>query len=75
MAVAFPEFDSEMMAVALRMAECGLGATAPNPSVGAVIADDGSAHAPYPRTAVAEHEHAPSFPLEGPQPGTWSTQS
>jgi hypothetical protein len=41
----------------------------------AVIADDGSAHAPYPLTAVAEHEHAPSFPLEGPEPGTWSTHS
>jgi diaminohydroxyphosphoribosylaminopyrimidine deaminase / 5-amino-6-(5-phosphoribosylamino)uracil reductase len=33
-------FDSEMMAIALRMAERGLGATAPNPSVGAVIADE-----------------------------------
>ncbi len=29
-----------MMAVALRLAERGLGATAPNPSVGAVIADE-----------------------------------
>ncbi len=29
-----------MMAIALRMAERGLGATAPNPSVGAVIADE-----------------------------------
>lgn len=33
-------FDAEMMAIALRMAERGLGATAPNPSVGAVIADE-----------------------------------
>jgi diaminohydroxyphosphoribosylaminopyrimidine deaminase/5-amino-6-(5-phosphoribosylamino)uracil reductase len=32
-------FDAEMMAIALRMAERGLGATMPNPSVGAVIAD------------------------------------
>jgi diaminohydroxyphosphoribosylaminopyrimidine deaminase/5-amino-6-(5-phosphoribosylamino)uracil reductase len=32
-------FDAEMMAIALRMAEVGLGQTAPNPSVGAVIAD------------------------------------
>ena len=33
-------FDAEMMAIALRMAERGLGATAPNPSVGAVIVND-----------------------------------
>jgi diaminohydroxyphosphoribosylaminopyrimidine deaminase/5-amino-6-(5-phosphoribosylamino)uracil reductase len=33
-------FDVEMMAIALRMAERGLGATMPNPSVGAVIADE-----------------------------------
>jgi diaminohydroxyphosphoribosylaminopyrimidine deaminase/5-amino-6-(5-phosphoribosylamino)uracil reductase len=32
-------FDAHMMAIALRMAERGLGATAPNPSVGAVIAN------------------------------------
>jgi diaminohydroxyphosphoribosylaminopyrimidine deaminase/5-amino-6-(5-phosphoribosylamino)uracil reductase len=35
-----PEFDDQMMAIALRMAERGLGATAPNPSVGAVIANE-----------------------------------
>lgn len=35
-----PEFDDQMMAIALRMAERGLGRTAPNPSVGAVIADE-----------------------------------
>ena len=35
-------FDAQMMAIALRMAERGLGATAPNPSVGAVIADPGT---------------------------------
>jgi diaminohydroxyphosphoribosylaminopyrimidine deaminase/5-amino-6-(5-phosphoribosylamino)uracil reductase len=34
------EFDTEMMDVALMMAGRGLGATAPNPSVGAVIADE-----------------------------------
>lgn len=33
-------FDDEMMEIALRMAERGLGATAPNPSVGAVIANE-----------------------------------
>jgi diaminohydroxyphosphoribosylaminopyrimidine deaminase/5-amino-6-(5-phosphoribosylamino)uracil reductase len=40
MAETFPDFDARMMAIALRMAERGLGATAPNPSVGAVIADE-----------------------------------
>ncbi|WP_414463151.1 bifunctional diaminohydroxyphosphoribosylaminopyrimidine deaminase/5-amino-6-(5-phosphoribosylamino)uracil reductase RibD [Hyphomicrobium sp. DY-1] len=33
-------FDAEMMAIALRMAERGLGATAPNPSVGTVIVNE-----------------------------------
>jgi diaminohydroxyphosphoribosylaminopyrimidine deaminase/5-amino-6-(5-phosphoribosylamino)uracil reductase len=33
-------FDTEMMGVAIRMARRGLGSTAPNPSVGAVIADE-----------------------------------
>ena len=32
-------FDADMMAIALRMADRGNGDTAPNPSVGAVIAD------------------------------------
>lgn len=40
MAVTFSEFDAEMMAIALRMAERGVGATAPNPSVGAVIVNE-----------------------------------
>jgi diaminohydroxyphosphoribosylaminopyrimidine deaminase/5-amino-6-(5-phosphoribosylamino)uracil reductase len=39
MAVNLSSFDAHMMAIALRMAERGLGATAPNPSVGAVIAN------------------------------------
>ncbi len=33
-------FDTHMMAIALTMARRGLGQTAPNPSVGAVIADE-----------------------------------
>jgi diaminohydroxyphosphoribosylaminopyrimidine deaminase/5-amino-6-(5-phosphoribosylamino)uracil reductase len=33
-------FDIDMMAMALRMAQRGLGRTAPNPAVGAVIADE-----------------------------------
>lgn len=36
------EFDCQMMAVALALARRGLGQTAPNPSVGAVIADEAS---------------------------------
>jgi diaminohydroxyphosphoribosylaminopyrimidine deaminase/5-amino-6-(5-phosphoribosylamino)uracil reductase len=32
-------FDAHMMGIALRLAERGLGRTAPNPSVGAVLAD------------------------------------
>ena len=39
-------FDAEMMAIALRMAERGLGATMPNPSVGAVIADETTGASP-----------------------------
>ena len=35
-------FDANMMAMALMMARRGLGRTAPNPSVGAVIADEAS---------------------------------
>ncbi len=34
------DFDTRMMAIALAMAQRGLGSTAPNPSVGAVIADE-----------------------------------
>lgn len=33
-------FDAEMMAIALRMARRGLGQTAPNPAVGAVVVDE-----------------------------------
>ena len=36
------EFDARMMAIALAMAERGLGRTAPNPAVGAVIVDEAS---------------------------------
>lgn len=34
------DFDTHMMGIALRMARRGLGNTAPNPAVGAVIADE-----------------------------------
>lgn len=36
----FSDFDRHMMAIALYMARRGLGTTAPNPSVGAVLADE-----------------------------------
>jgi hypothetical protein len=41
----------------------------------ALIADDGTAHAPYPTTTVADHHHDPSFPLDAPRPGSWSVHS
>jgi diaminohydroxyphosphoribosylaminopyrimidine deaminase/5-amino-6-(5-phosphoribosylamino)uracil reductase len=40
MPAAASDFDAYMMRVALRLAERGLGRTAPNPAVGAVIADE-----------------------------------
>lgn len=40
--MSFSDFDRQMMGVALTMARRGLGTTAPNPSVGAVIADERS---------------------------------
>jgi diaminohydroxyphosphoribosylaminopyrimidine deaminase/5-amino-6-(5-phosphoribosylamino)uracil reductase len=39
-AMSFTPFDQHMMGIALMMARRGLGTTAPNPSVGAVIADE-----------------------------------
>ncbi len=39
-AVSFSPFDHHMMSIALTLARRGLGTTAPNPSVGAVIADE-----------------------------------
>ncbi len=39
-AAANPSFDLQMMSIALRLAKRGLGQTAPNPAVGAVIADE-----------------------------------
>lgn len=42
MTKAHTQFDRHMMAIALRMAMRGLGTTAYNPSVGAVIADEAS---------------------------------
>ncbi|MFI6079244.1 hypothetical protein ACIA5C_47860 [Actinoplanes sp. NPDC051343] len=41
----------------------------------ALIADDGTAHAPFTTAAVADHQHRPSFALDAPRPGTWSLHS
>jgi hypothetical protein len=41
----------------------------------ALIADDGTVHAPSATTTVAEHDHEPSFPLEAPRPGSWGVHS
>jgi hypothetical protein len=41
----------------------------------ATIADDGTAHALYSASVVAEHEHQPSFPLDAARPGSWSFHS
>ena len=38
--MSFSDFDRHMMTIALSMARRGLGTTAPNPSVGAVLADE-----------------------------------
>ncbi|HZM79928.1 MAG TPA: hypothetical protein VFC19_29700 [Candidatus Limnocylindrales bacterium] len=41
----------------------------------ATIADDGTIHAPYATSSIADHDHQPSFPLDAPQPGSWSLHS
>jgi hypothetical protein len=41
----------------------------------ATIADDGTAHAPWSTAVLADHVHQPSFPLDAPQPGSWSFHS
>ncbi len=41
----------------------------------ATIADDGTAHALYSTSVVADHDHQPSFPLDAPRPGSWSLHS
>jgi len=41
----------------------------------AVLGDHGMAYPPYSGAPVMEHEHAPSYPLDAPQPGQWSFHS
>jgi hypothetical protein len=38
----------------------------------AVIDDDATARAPSPGATVLEHQHVPSYPLDGPVPGRWT---
>ncbi len=38
--MSFTPFDEHMMGIALTLARRGLGVTAPNPAVGAVVADE-----------------------------------
>lgn len=45
------------------------------PGCGAVIDDDGTARAPAPDSGVLDHEHTPSYPLDGPAPGVWAAAS
>lgn len=64
-AAAGPEFDGDMMAIALRMARRGLGATAPNPSVGAVIVDEAQGGViARATTAPGGRPHAEAIALE-----------
>jgi hypothetical protein len=41
----------------------------------AIIADDGTTRPQSSASVVAAHEHQPSFPLDGPHPGSWSLHS
>lgn len=41
----------------------------------ATIADDGTTHRLWLGAVLAEHVHRPSFPLDGPRPGSWSFHS
>jgi hypothetical protein len=38
----------------------------------AVIDDHGDARAPFPDATVVDHDHVPSYPLDGPAPGVWT---
>jgi hypothetical protein len=41
----------------------------------ATIADNGTAHPLWSTAVLADHVHQPSFPLDAPQPGSWSFHS
>jgi hypothetical protein len=47
-----------------------------NRGCGAVIDDNGNAHPPRTGTAPCpDDQHHPAYPLDAPQPGTWSLHS
>jgi len=41
----------------------------------ALIADDGTARPSHTGTRVLDHPHLPSYPLDGPRPGTWTVHT
>ena len=45
------------------------------PGCDALIADDGTARPSHTGAHVPDHEHSPTYPLDGPRPGTWSFHS
>jgi hypothetical protein len=40
-----------------------------------MIRDDGTCYPSHTDAPVLDHEHTPSYPLDAPQPGTWSFHS
>jgi hypothetical protein len=42
---------------------------------GARLLDDGTVQPPTTGSALPEHQHVASYPLDGPRPGTWSLHS
>jgi hypothetical protein len=46
-----------------------------DPECGALIADDGTATAYSSTSTNRDHDHSPSYPLDGPRPGMWSFHS
>lgn len=49
--------------------------TCADPACQAAIDDDGSARPSADHASPPDHEHAPSYPLDAPQPGVWSAHS
>jgi hypothetical protein len=46
-----------------------------DPECGTLIADDGTATAFSSTSRIRDHDHSPSYPLDGPRPGSWSFHS
>ena len=46
-----------------------------DPACAALIADDGTATTYTSTKPVLDHEHTPTYPLDAPRPGTWSSHS